>query len=317
MDQSSGLSEAHPRHAGYRLARRLRWLRRVRGWGRLVTSLAPPGLSAAFLVSNDDIVYEGDTSSFLDRQLYLFGQYEKELIDLFFKLIPRDRRRVLLDVGANIGTHALCFSRCFEQVHSFEPNAMVWPQFERNVALNKKTNIALHKVGLGNIGANQPFYSIDKSNFGLGTFSDIEQYDLPLRQIGTFRVENGDEYIANFVIDNIDAIKIDVQGYEPEVLAGLANTLKTFQPIVWFEYDSGTKEKMRDVSDIRQLFPYPITLWRLAHKTSLFLHSAGLESVDGEAGGVETGNFVAVPTGRELSLPRGGHFHARREPPNN
>jgi len=52
-------------------------------------------------------------------------------------------------------------------VHAFEPNSGLWPSFERNVGLNRLTNVQLHKVGLGNKDAELPFYAIDKSNYGL------------------------------------------------------------------------------------------------------------------------------------------------------
>lgn len=287
-------NEVHPHQLGYRLARHLRSLRRVRGLGHLVTILAPQGQAAPFLVSNDNLAFEGNISSFIDRELYLFGHYEWDMITSFFSIFPSNRRRVVLDVGANIGTHSLRFSKFFETVHSFEPNAALWPQFQRNVAINQQINITLHRVALGNFSADQPFYSIDKDNFGLGTFSPIEQYDLPLHQVGTFRVEHADKYLASFGVHNVDAVKIDVQGLEPEVLAGLNETLEKFHPVVWFEYDVGTKEKLPLASDIKRLFPYPIKLLRLTRKASLILYSVYLEDVSNERI-LGTGNYVAVP----------------------
>jgi FkbM family methyltransferase len=294
---STPLNEAHPPQMGYRLARRLRGLQHFRGWRRLAAIFAPPNQIAPFRVWNNGIVFEGNISSFLDREIYLFGQYEQENIDLFLGMVPRDRRGIILDIGANIGTHALTFSRHFEKVHSFEPNAALWPQFERNVALNNTENIVLHKVGLGVDSGNRPFFSIDGNNFGgSGTFSTVEQYDLPLKQVGVFRLENGDEYIANLGVENLDAIKIDVQGLEPDVLSGLTGALRKFRPIVWFEYGLGTRDKMRGASDIKSFFPYPIAIWRMAQQLSL-TSWCRLEPV-GDEEESPPGEFVVVPAER-------------------
>jgi FkbM family methyltransferase len=295
---STPVNEAHPPQIGYRLVRRLRRLQKFRGWRRLAAIFAPPNRMAQLRVCNNGIWFEGDISSYLDRETYLFGQYEEKQIDLFLSMVSRDRRRIILDIGANIGTHALTFSRHFEKVHSFEPNAALWAQFERNVALNNKENIVLHKIGLGAVSEDKPFFSIDKNNFGLGTFSTVEQYDLPLQQVDVFRLENGDEYMANLGVENVDAIKIDVQGLEPDVLSGLTDTLRKFRPVSWFEYGLGTSLKMRGASDIKSFFPYPVTIWRIVQQSSLISLSSRLETV-GDEEELSPGELVVVPADNE------------------
>jgi FkbM family methyltransferase len=245
------------------------------------------------LIQNDGIAFEGNISSFLDRRLYLFGNYEEDVIELFLSVVPLCRRRLILDIGANIGTHALAFARSFRHVHSFEPNPAVWSSFEKNIALNSRVNVTLHKIGLADISADQTFYSINENNFGLGTFSPIEQYDLPLRAIGAFRVERGDDYIASSKLDGIDAMKIDVQGYEVEVLRGLQNTLRQFKPIVWFEYGSGTKAQLRNVKEVELLFPYEIRLSAMIPRGMLIRSCVRLNGLGQDA--LPLGNYIAVP----------------------
>ena len=97
------------------------------------------------------MVFAGDLGSYLDRQVYLFGGYESAQIRCFLSRIPAGRHRTILDVGANAGTHSLAFARVFETVLAFEPNPMLWPQFEQNMVLNGLTNVRLHKLGLADI----------------------------------------------------------------------------------------------------------------------------------------------------------------------
>lgn len=125
-----------------RIARALRNLVALRGWQRRVNRLVPDH-SASFTVRNGDTVFAGDIGSFIDRQVYLFGGWESTLIQCFLSRIPAGRHGTILDVGANAGTHSIAFARIFETVHSFEPNPMLWPQFEQNMVLNGLTNVRL------------------------------------------------------------------------------------------------------------------------------------------------------------------------------
>ncbi len=175
MNPEPRLREVHPHHMGYRLVRRLRSLRHVRGWERCCNILAPPDKAAPFSILNDGVGFEGNTSSYLDRRIYLFGGYEEDAIDLFLSLVRPGKRGVILDVGANVGTHALAFAKSFRHVHSFEPNDRVNASFERNVALNSWARITLHKVGLADVSADQVFYSIDKNNFGVNAGAILHQ----------------------------------------------------------------------------------------------------------------------------------------------
>ncbi|MDB5677657.1 FkbM family methyltransferase, partial [Sphingomonas bacterium] len=214
-------SELHPSTTG-RAIRSLRGLSNLRGWHRAATAAAPA--SGAFRVANDGLWLEGDMGSLIEREFYLYGGYEREQIDLFLSLIPRDRRDTILDIGANIGTHSLRFSQAFERVLSFEPNPLVIDRLRRNVTLNAADNIAVHHVGLGETSADLDLFAPVGTNQGLGTFVTTDQYDLPLTRIGTSRIEAGDAYVSAHAAGRIDAIKCDVQGFEVQVFAGLQTT---------------------------------------------------------------------------------------------
>src|SRR5580698_2349235 len=256
------MTETHPASGRARLARRLRGLRRFRGWHRAVDWIVPSDTGGSFLVHNGSLVFSGDIESYIEREMYLFGDYEGLEIQQFLNVTSQGPRRVLLDIGANVGTHSLRFARHFNQVHSFEPNPSLWAAFERNVSLNGFHNVMLHNLGLGAEDAELPFYSIDCSNHGLGTFLSEEQYDRPLQLVGHSRIAHGDRYLRAHDITQVDAIKIDVQGLEASVLAGLRETLETSRPAVWFEFGAGTRSSAQ-LANPRGWFPYEIDLFRL------------------------------------------------------
>jgi FkbM family methyltransferase len=258
-----------------RFFRRLRWLRTVRGWQRVATALA--GHTGAFTVTNDQIRFSGRLESHVDRQVYLFGGYEIEEIKTFVDRSPG--KRVVLDIGANVGTHSLIFARHFQKVLSFDPNSLLWPLFRRNMALNPATNVTLYEVGVSDHSEQVLLYNIPGSNMALATFSAVEQYDQPLQVQGSATAVVLDELLSD---EPIDAVKIDVQGFEPQVLRGMRRLLQRHRPLVWVEIADGTLAEIETQRDLRGLFPYPINVHRFSHSPGIIRRKVTLEAYTGE-----------------------------------
>ena len=243
-----------------RTLRRLRVLQSLPGWGRLVQRLVPEDAKTTFLVKNEGIWSAGALDSFIERQTYLFGQYEARNIAAFLAAIPMGRRGGILDVGANIGTHSLAFAKHFAEVHAFEPNPTAFAKLLANLRLNPGLDVSPHMVGLADISSELDFYLTEKPNLGMGTFSTDEQYDVPLIKVGTARVERGDDFLKDQLRHKVDAVKIDVQGLEPEVLLGMRELLAASRPYVWFEVSPPTLTKFRDRAALADYFPYKFEL---------------------------------------------------------
>jgi FkbM family methyltransferase len=275
-----------------RIARALRDLAALRGWQSLVNRFVPEH-SAPFTVRNGPTVFAGDIGSTIDRQVYLFGGYESGLIRCFLSHIPEGRNRTILDVGANAGTHSLAFARAFETVHAFEPNPMIWPQFERNMRLNGHTNVHLHKLGLADRDSESTLHLIDKPNYGLGTFSTVEQYDLPLRPVATCPIRHAGNYLAEIGVGPVDAVKIDVQGYEPEVLRGLAELLKRDRPVIWCEIGAGTRETISTSGELLKRVPSAFRCFKFVSSSRWLRSSYVLREFSGD---LLNGDYVLTPS---------------------
>lgn len=305
MTLNPGTQEFHPSSRRARLVRSLRWLRNTRGWERASALLAPPSLEGAFVVRNATGLFAGNLSSFVDRRMYLFGGYEEQFLNTFLAFMPAGRRGVILDVGANAGTHSLAFSSFFAQVHAFEPNPALWSGFTRNMAINNLENVRLHKIGLGDQSTELPFYSIEKSNFGLGTCSPVEQYDLPLKEIATVQVARGDDYLLEQGIGPIDAIKIDVQGFEPEVVRGLKGVMACDRPFVWVEVGGGTRTQVDTATSLQKLIPFASKVYKFSQETRGLNHTLRLR-LCAEGAALEMGDYVVAPEHPPLSSPPSG-----------
>lgn len=263
----------------YYLLRNLRFLDIFPGWRRLVNLIASPKFEFEFIVNNNGSHFKGKSSSFIDREVFLYGNYEKKWIELFIKTVPLDRRRVVLDIGANVGTHSIAFSPYFDRVIGFEPNRNLWRNFEENININNLHNVTLEKYGLSDSDDEKEFYLIDKNNYGLGTFSQSQQYDLPLKSVDRFNVKIGDECLKNMGLKYIDAIKIDTQGFEYFVLNGLRQTIEFNQPVIWFECSEATSQNYESIDKIKDIFPYETRFFRFRQKRKCIFKNLVLEPV--------------------------------------
>jgi FkbM family methyltransferase len=247
--------------------------RRIRGWGRFMTAVLPQDLRGPFVARNAFGLFAGDLGSFIDRQNYLLGGYEKELIDSFLSLLPPGRRGIAIDVGANCGIHAVAFARSFRSVHCFEPNRRLIPALRRNLALNDLHNVTVHEIGLGARREQLPFYAGDKANGGL-------------------QVDTIDGYLAPAVDGRVDAIKIDVQGFEPQVLRGGRHLLARDRPYVWLEISDATLGEFPDVAALRAFFPYPVKVIQFALAGMIWRSERSAEVADGP---LADGNYFVIP----------------------
>jgi len=286
-------NELHPPVWQARLVRTLRTMRRIRGWRRLAAAMLPDELDGEFEVLNKYGIFAGNLNSYIEREIYLMGGYEEGQIEAFLNIVPHDCRGTILDIGANVGTHSIAFARNFKQVHAFEPNEKLWRAFERNKSINGITNVWLHKMGLGAARGSVPFYSIAKDNLGLGTALPVEQYDLPLQQIGTINIEVGDQVVRR-QIGEVNAMKIDVQGFEPQVLEGLKDTLRNFQPILWVEISTGMAiVKDHGAQWLRELLNVSVDLFRFDIVRRGLINSVCLRPVFDDE--LRNGDYVIIP----------------------
>lgn len=131
----------------------------------------------------------------------------------------------VLDVGANVGSHSINFARKAEAVYAFEPQPKTFYNLCANLLLNLVHNVLPFNMALGNYNGETRVANLDptKPNTPMGV------------QVG-----NGQQPVAMRTIDSlgispIHFIKIDVEGYELEVLRGATDTLKKENPIIYVE----------------------------------------------------------------------------------
>jgi FkbM family methyltransferase len=192
----------------------------------------------------------------IGRSLDLYGEWaesELELLGLFIK--PGD---VVVDVGANIGTHSVYFAQrvgATGQVYAFEPQRIVFQSLCANLALNGIYNVrAFHAAVSREPGA----IAVPSIAYG----EPGNQGGVAL-SAGAQPAPNGERVpvmtLDGLAFERCRLIKIDVEGMELDVLEGGRALIQTVRPIVYLENNHAVKSPA-------------LISWLLARDYHLFWH---------------------------------------------
>jgi len=183
-----------------------------------------------------------DTNNFIDAAIYFTGDYEPYLKKQYKQLIHAGD--YVLDIGANIGFHTMYFAElCGKEgrVFAFEPIQFNYDALLKNLSLNKFSQIHPVHAALGNENKEMEIH-IDPSAKNPGAYNLLTEG----KKNTIITCLKGDDYLDNLSLPKINFIKIDVEGYEYEVLKGLKKNIVRYRPTIIFEYDRNYQLKMNE-----------------------------------------------------------------------
>lgn len=137
----------------------------------------------------------------------------------------------VIDVGANIGNHAMYFATLMgaARVVAVEPNPTAIEALRANVAANGLEDIIdLEAIGIGLSDRTEGGFGIAERGKNLGA-AQIRA------GAGEIEVHRGDDIFAD---DRPDLIKIDVEGMEMKVLSGFDGVIARSRPALFVEVDT-------------------------------------------------------------------------------
>lgn len=163
-----------------------------------------------------------------------------------FKLICQERPQLFLDIGANVGMSALSIFtlKSDARVISFEPNPVNYPYLDK--LADRFDNFQYLTVGLGDKPATIDFYYPiynGKKMTALGS-CDYQKAKSWLNSNTLYFFDENKLEIAKITVEvrTLDSfelepefIKIDVEGFEYQVLLGAEKTINTHRPILLIE----------------------------------------------------------------------------------
>lgn len=172
-----------------------------------------------FFVNDDSDMIQG---------YHLRGTFFEE--DEILVFAPFFKGGLFVDIGANIGNHALYALKFLgaDRVIAFEPNPVALRVLELNMILNgHERQVAIHRVGLsdreGRVALRLPF-----ANIGGAWLEDSDA--------GELTIVPGDPILAD---EPVGFLKIDTEGHELRVLAGLRETIARHRPPMFVEVEDG------------------------------------------------------------------------------
>jgi len=236
---------------------------------------------------------------FVEDKIARGKPWEENLVSIICFFMRADG--VYLDIGANIGYFCFHVARSLDTSLSiaFEPHPLLYAQLLENLRFNSdlSSNICVHNAAVGDVTGETEFHMQRLSSYNRGLSSVLPNADLR----GEYEAIKTKMVTLDTVLDDthkgrIAVMKIDVQGYELQVIAGAMETIAKSKPIIIFEFEAnyhGSKAAAAFDSIVTRLADYRIFL--IKEKSPEFFAEFDRSKVSKE--GFE-GNFICFPHGR-------------------
>lgn len=169
--------------------------------------------------------------SFIDNwqsfsEFYSFrrGIPDREILFLQAVASSSQKPRLVIDVGANIGVFTLAFADIFDdaKVIAFEPSQRTYSRLERNLNASVfSKHVRLENIALSDVDGRVQFLDDPKSPATNHLVADLsEDHNLPNLPCVAVDCLKLNTYCESNSITHIDLLKIDVEGFECQVLEG-------------------------------------------------------------------------------------------------
>jgi FkbM family methyltransferase len=193
---------------------------------------------------------EYDYSSFIGNRLFFYGFFEEDEISFVFNKLSDKSAPVIFDIGSNIGLHTVRWSKVSSKakVFAFEPSPETRDILERNISRNSLTErVVVVPQAVSDKSGHETFFCCDDDAYS--SLKDTKRKKV----INSLQVQTTtvDKFVETHLLEKISLIKIDVEGFEREVIAGAVNTLKDLKPDLFVEIYSGSNSNPDPEATVR------------------------------------------------------------------
>ena len=173
----------------------------------------------------------------------------------------KEKRR-FLDIGANIGIYSFHFKKSFKSIDAFEPLKEISYRLE----YFQDESLKVHNCALSNKRGVFQIYIPYLSGKAIASLASLEKRngDCEVRNVKVDKIDNYD-------FDDVDLIKIDVEGHEEYVIEGARNLIKRNMPILIVEIEQRHLKKQ-----IEEVFQ---SILKLKYN-GYFLHNGNLTTLN-------------------------------------
>lgn len=189
------------------------------------------GRHGRFLTYANDLI--------IGRCMQLYGEWSEPEIWLYRQIVrPGD---IVVEPGANVGTHSVFLSRAIGpegRLYAFEPGRLTHQLLCANIALNECLNVHAKHQAIGAEIGRLRFPQLDPES--PGNYGAVSMH-------GASTDDNSDLVdvvsIDSLGLRRIDFIKCDIEGFEPQMLAGARDTLSRLRPVVYLELGGFSQDR--------------------------------------------------------------------------
>ena len=182
--------------------------------------------------SKDGKTYWIESGDTLYGERLKYGQYQKTNWQFAQTLLPHSRRAV--DIGSNNACNAVNYAEVFDTVECFEPTHLAQELWRRTVSGCGTDNVTLYPVALGETVHTADIILHERN----GGHNHLAHYDKnPRAKASQRKLQQAVSVttLDSFKFDEVDFIKIDVEGYELYVLQGAEDTISRNRPLLQLE----------------------------------------------------------------------------------
>jgi FkbM family methyltransferase len=168
----------------------------------------------------------GTSVALFGKKFYMPGSITS-FIGSYWQIVHKDQYHsfeikngdVVIDAGANLGVFSIFIAKKYPQstIYAFEPTPAVFQALEKNT--EPYPNIKVFNCALGDKDGEASLVEIDTINDGGANYIGEEGTSIEMKKIDSLNI------VCNF-------LKMDVEGYEANILRGAAETIKRYKPIV-------------------------------------------------------------------------------------
>jgi FkbM family methyltransferase len=158
----------------------------------------------------------------LYKPMYALFKNKQDAFEIDLLRTHLHKGDTVLDIGANIGYYATILAELVGEkghIHCFEPDTRNFEHLQK--ACGKKNNITLNQRAVGPRTETIKIYTSKNLNVDHRTY-EPEDYDAVM----DVKAVSIDDYVRSKNIGRVQMIKMDIQGFEMQALAGMTETLR-------------------------------------------------------------------------------------------
>lgn len=159
--------------------------------------------------------------------------YQRDWMFFILSRLTSIKSGTFLDIGVNLGQTLIAFkdANCNDRYFGFEPNPLCINYLLELIKANNFLNCFIIPVGLSNTSQLAKLYYQDDIRSPAASISKDLRSTTEAKSsiVATFKL---DEVVKYLEIDDINVIKIDVEGLEAAVLEGMSETIQKYRPFI-------------------------------------------------------------------------------------